>query len=542
MSKKRSNLNRFALLALPLFLSCASNVDFTSPTPIPSGIVGKSWQTPYFVDDGLYTPLVLTPSAALWSFDAALSDNTLQVAATWHDANETVYRGYGRLYAESTGWSTAASAHFTQIATDGSTDLRAVTLASAAGGIFAAQFFGGTNTDGVSALYNTTYWHTYSAVSLSTIPTITAASNLIQGPRAVSTLDAQKRGYVFFIGGDNSGDVYGTTWQSTNDQGIATSLQNISNGAAAPASGVTTLFDGSTRVCVTYELSSTSLLYAKCFDASQATLPNLGATSAAQISAARVAGHETATDEAGNIMAVFYQLVGNEYHLFSNLASSGTWAASTTQVDSGMDAGYSAPSPSTSGTAIAGARPGVAHVGAGRFLAVWVGINTTASPMLTQLYSSLYTPGSGWSTASAISGTQEPYASTPHPQGLHVFGNGHDNAGFALNKIYTSQAIGSVAASTPDIYPESAQVRVTQIGRWQTLQGWLPVTTVGNYCYTTGSGSFPTNIAQTDASCNQRPKGLMFTDGNSLVFYPDRDNNTSATSNGNRRLAVIEFK
>jgi hypothetical protein len=526
--------------ALGGLAGCASQVEFNSPSPLGRGVSGKAWRAPIYADGGLYTPDALTPAQALMAFDATSSGTTIQVAGTWHDQASSVYTGQALRYVDGAGFSTPGPA-YGPIASNGGVSFGFPTIMSGPGGLFAAAFFeaaGGTSA--VSALFTGNSWLNYpTAATLGLRPHLDpTTNNLINGPRVVSTMDRLGRGFVFFADsadGVTLNRVRFAGWQTANTSGIDSTLQDVSGADVSDLGGLTARFDGIKFACVTYELSATPSLEVKCVDISLGGAFDFAGATSTTLSSDAMAGHESATDGAGGIMSVFYQSSGGEYHVYANLGVNGAFEASPTRIDTALGdgeyAGYLAPSPTT----IPGARPGVAHVGGGRFLAIWAGVEADSGYGRTQLFSALYTPATGWAPAAAIPGTHDFYSTTPHPQGLSVYGNGDGNAGFALNMIYTTDAIGPNAAVLPEIYAESAQARVTMVGRWQQDNGWLAPATVGNVCYLPA-------MAAADGRCSHRPKGVMFPSGNTVVLYMDRDNYVNAPSVGNYRLMATEFK
>jgi hypothetical protein len=511
---RRGRLILAAAVSGTLALSgCAVSVDFRSPGPLGTGVTGKSWQLPRYVDAEVFTPSGQSQPNLVIDFDAAVSGTSAQLVGTWVDPTTGIYKGYGRLYQDSSGWSDLG-ASFGQIASDGANSLAYCSAAGGPDGLFMANFLSlSTAGHGASAAYSGGSWtiHTNNT-ALTTIPapTYATSANLTSGPQVTSVMDSSGRGFVFFA---DAAGVWEGQWALATSTGLSPALNAASSGAISSNSGLTARFDGVNRVCVTYELGAGPALKATCQNVSSAGAFTFDPSSAETIQAINVAGHESATDGAGKIMVVYYAGTGTSFHVYASLGASGAWSAAGTQIDAAMASGYVAPSPSGS-TQITGARPGVAYVGNGQYLAVWAGIN--ASSKTTQLYSSFYDPTTGWSAAAAIPETLEQYTSLPHHQSIHVFGNGDGNAGYAANKVYTDS-----------LYAEANGVRVTEVARWQIDEGWLEPEAFGNFCYNASGVA--------DATCNRRPTGVMLPSGNTLVFFQDRDNS------GNRRLAVVEF-
>ena len=153
---------------------CAANLTFDSPSPLGSGVEGKSWQVPYFVDTPLYIPeaLNVSPSFALdMDFAAATSGNNIQLVGSWWDASTALpsptYRGYGRLYQDGIGWS-GLGPNFGQIASDIANSFSSVTVAASTNGLYMSSFFDGLSGlpfnsnsplfDGASAYYSGNGW------------------------------------------------------------------------------------------------------------------------------------------------------------------------------------------------------------------------------------------------------------------------------------------------------------------------------------------------------------------------------------------------
>jgi hypothetical protein len=513
--------------------ACAPSIDFNSPTALAEGVRGKVWHAPYWVDQGLYTPAALSSNQLIRAFDAAVSGTQAQVVGTWRDQNQTDYAGFARRYVDGQGWIEAAPTQI--ISSAGVASMGFPTVAGGPGGLFAASFLGAAAGNSYSAYYGGGTWHAFSQSNASNYPTYDATDDLLNGPRIVTTMDSVGRGYSFYASGTANGLLRARGWQIANPGGLDAADTTVSAGISVrTASGLSARFDGTKYVCVSYEDAADELLKAACVDVTAGGTIDFNAATSVSISSTNVAGHETATDGAGNILAVYYQGT-TSLHVYARFLSAGAASGSATRIDSAMDSTYLAPSSAT----IPGARPGVAYLGSGKYLAVWVGVDSSSTPKATQLYSAVYDPTTGWGAAAAISGTYDPYSATPHAQGLHVFSNGNGNAGYALNKIYTSQAIAPYTAATPDIYAETAKVRRLQVARWQTDTGWLTVTDLGNYCYKYTAAS--PNIADAQGLCSHRPTGVILPSGDTLVFFMDRDNYTAATSKGNFRLGVAEF-
>jgi hypothetical protein len=515
--------------------ACGAPGEFLSSyTPSSSAIAGRSWRAPYFLDTAALPLKAYAQPLLFASWDAAASVSAygtrIQLAATWLDPLTGLYRGGIRLFDESRGWASPGLASGTLAIDTASFGFPSV--AAGPKGSFLVTFFGAAAGRSLSASFAPSSaggaWTASSLnTGLSSYPDFSAAQARGAGPYVRTAMDDAGAGYVFFSGATGAGPLYLSTWSSSSSTGISTSLQAASGGASLQArSGLTALNDGGGQVCYTFETASASL-QAACIASSSGTL---GALST--VSSGLVAGHEVAADGAGGLMAVFYQQSGSAYRVYASLRSGGAWS-SPTQIDSLMPTGYAAPPPTGSG-AIPGARPGVAYVGSCKYLAVWVGVNTVGAS--TQLFYSAYDPASGWAAAQGVPGTLEAYLTIPHAQALAVFGNGDGNAGFALNHIHATEAIGGVAATLPT-YLESDQVRNIKAARWQTQVGWLPVTTMGNLCYIYGAGNTATN-----PQCTHRPQGFVLASGRTLVFYADRDDYTGSLISGNVRIAVGEFR
>jgi hypothetical protein len=539
---KRRGSVRTALLALAsatLLTGCAASVTFTSPDGLTQGVRDKSWKTPSFVDSALYPVGTQSGKLLVNDFDAVASGTSLQLVASWLDPlTASTYRGYARLYEQDAGWSGLGSLGFGQIAIDGTQSFTSLSVAADADGFFMANLFAGTPSDGASAGYDDGEWTlATNNTGLAQIPSGAGAT--------VSAMDDQGRGYVFF---SNVTAVWQSAWSIDDANGLDPTLNQVSATAPPAGSSITARFDGSSHVCVTYE-SATSELLAGCEDVSGAG-PFDFASIEAQTLATDVAGHDTATDSEGGVMAVYYTGSSDDYQVYAQLGSGGDFTAATpTRIDDQGDA-YGAPWPS--GTyAIPGAKPGVAYVGDGRYLAVWVGVNAAASPPATQLYSNLYDPSSGgWQGASAIDGTRDSFSATqgrPHAQGLTVFGNGDGNAGYALNKIHTSDDIGGThdGGSEPDVYPEDAQVRVLEANRWQENTGWLGATTFYDFtCFNLLDSASPWLAATSSGAgtdCARRPVGVILPSGDTFVFFQAQDGAGSGLVPGNRRLGLAVF-
>lgn len=541
-----ATIPRAAVLSLAAAIAtlpgCAVSVDFTAPDYSP-GVEGKSWQAAYFVDEPLYPSgfQSISDDAApnnrlAYDFDAVSSGSAIQLVGSWWDRSTTgTYRGYARYYSEDDGWSALSSTGFGQIATDSATSFTSVSVAADTAGLFMANLFTTAGPDSASAYFSDAAW---------TLKTNN--SGLAAAPTAglVSVMDAQSRGFVFFA--DGAG-----VWQSEWTQGSTTGLSSTQNavytGATRAGSALTARFDG-THACVTYETAA-GLLQGNCKDVSASSGAFAWSAAAAQSISSSVAGHDTATDGEGGIMAIFYRGSGTTYHVYASLASSGTWPSTVTQIDD-QDDGFTAPWP-TGTAAIAGARPGVAYLGSGRYLAVWVGVDTSTSPPGTQLYSNLYDPAlGGWQGASSIDGTEDSFSAThntPHAQILSVFGNGDGNAGYALNKIHTTDAIGGThPGGATEMYPETAQVRVLEVNRWQEDEGWLGATSYAdNPCfnlYDAASPSLADDASGSGADCTHRPVGVILPSGRTFVFFQAQDGYRSGLVPGNRRVAVAVFE
>ncbi len=528
---------------------CAASLDIISPSPLGDGVRGKTWRTPAFADELLFPKTSYTTSNLVNSWDVAKYGSTAQLVATWHDPAQTFHKGFARQYIDGTGGA-ALGPLFGVIASDTTNDIGYCSVAAGPGGMFMANFINATVTGrAASSLFTGAAWQPFSVAT--TMPVLSHAdydSTADQiAPRAKSLFDKIGRGYVFFVNDSGAGQVYYSSWESAGTNGIdpaAVSMSGAADAAAniiTPQSPFTAIFDGSKYVCVTYELNATSALRSRCVDATDQSAIDFTAAPMATVSTDLMAGHDTATDGAGKIMAVFYQTDGTNYRTYASLFSNAAWSTPVA-IDGATTSTYMSPSP-TGGTApLPGARPGITYVGSGRYLAVWVGLTPSSSPKTTALISATYDPSTGWGAAAVIPGTPEAYYTTPHPQALTVFGNGNNNAGYALNKIYTDQTSSSISGS---VYQESFGVRVTQVARWHKDNGWLTVTNTGNYCYNfSGTAGFPASIGSgtLDGVCSHPPVALMFSSGNSIVFYGDRDDYTSATSTGNRRISAIEFK
>jgi hypothetical protein len=135
----------------------------------------------------------------------------------------------------------------------------------------------------------------------------------------------------------------------------------------------------------------------------------------------------------------------------------------------------------------------------------------------------------------------------PHPRTLTVFGNGDGNAGYALNKIHTSDNIGGTnTGSTPAVYPEAAHARMLEVNRWQEDEGWVGATTLSDTaCFNSYDSTYPWLAADNSgdgADCAHRPLGVIFPSGDTLVFYQSQDGFSSGFVPGNRRIAVVSFE
>lgn len=527
---------------LCLLSGCAASIEFDGEF-VSNGVTGKSWQTPYFVDAPIYQPGAQSRSELVKDFDVALFGTKAQVVASlWDPLTTSTYRGYARLYEDAVGWS-PFGADFGQIATDGTNSLTSVTVSVDPDGLFMANLFTAAPTlRSASAGYVADDGWELTA-------TTTVHLNVPAGPgSAVSAMDADGNGYVFFA---DAAAVWQSTWTEGSGNGLAAGLNPVYAGAIQAASSLTARFDGVGQVCATYEDATGSLL-ANCENVTGAGPFTFGSPDTISASGAEtVAGHDTATDGEGGIMAVFYRGSGTDFHVYSSLATNGVWPTAITQIDDQSD-DFGAPWPTASGSYfIAGARPGVAYVGDGRYLAVWVGVDVVASPPATQLYSNLYDPAAGgWQGAAAIDDTEDSFSTTegkPHAQSLTVFGNADGNAGYALNKIHTSDNIGGTnTGSTPAVYPEDAQVRMLEVNRWHEDDGWVGAKTFTDFaCFNEFDATYPWLAkagSGADADCTHRPVGVIFPSGNALVFFQAQDGFSSGSVPGNRRVGVVAFE
>jgi hypothetical protein len=536
-------------LGLGIFSGCANMVQFGSATPLGAGVQGKFWQPPTFVDDELYIPAAQAPNGGLVrDFSAASYGDQLQLIGSWFDSGTaSLYRGYARSYTDGAGWA-ALGPEFSQVAAD-TNAYYTTSLAVGPGGLFMANFL--TTSGGASASYSGSGWQRYLNTTGGAFPNPGSATR----PGA-SVMDSLGRGYLFYTNGTR---LYETPWALADPNGFSISANDVSGAGIEATANVTARFDGVTQVCATYEMS-TSELKASCQNiACAAPFTFTGTHPTIDTS---VVGHDSATDGEGHIMVVYYR--GSHVYAKMGISSgscgylSEAWSSNRVRIDTQSD-GYLAPS----SDAVAfpnGSRPGVTYLGSGRYLAAWIGVNSSAHT--TRVYSSVFDPDYGWQDNSNSNpdslqymsitppNDSDSYTTVAHAQTLTAFSNGQGNAGIAVTTI--------VATAATSIYPEDAHVRSIAVNRWQEDVGWTgmnnfgPViegglsTTPGTTCFNLLEGTRAADGSGDGDDCNHPPVGVILPSGTSLVFFQAQDNYPKASGSdiipGNRRLSVTEFR
>ncbi len=517
----RSFIKGISALASLLLLApaCSKIVSFDSPSPLGAGIAGKNWQAETFVDSSLFNSTYSTPILVA-DFSAASSESSLQLAANFYNPSTSLYQGYARLYQDGTGWS-ALGPQFTAIAQD-TQSFSLSSILAAPGGIFWAVFM--DPLPNAFIVENPT--GTWNAAATSSIhplnsPSFYQTADLESEPVFATAADSLGIGYAAYI--DSTSHLDAGSWQAANPN--FSSIMQLDS-MLASHSGITLLFDGKSNICVTYETSTGSnTLNARC-GSTTGSNPFPGSSTAFTYQDTGVMGHASAVaPELGAIMLVYYKVNGSTAELYGAmidyngvpLSNPSNISLIAQQIDQNMPTGFATENFNHNGNPNA-PRPGIAYLGNGTFIAVWVGDNGSG---YTALFYSLYTvSNSGWSTPAEISGTLQPYVSNePAPRGLSVFANGNGNAGFAMT------------------FAETSKIFETMVDRFQIDNLWLDPQYYADGIYggSNGNGCNPQTTTYL-ASCTHPPVGVILTSGDTVVLFQDQDNL------GNYRLAEGEFR
>jgi hypothetical protein len=532
--------------------ACGPSVeDFTSPGALGDGVMGKQWQTPYFLDGNLYAPGSQSSANLFKGYDAVAVDaQTIQLGVTFKDPLSGLNKAYAREYVDGAGWAPAGS-NFLIAAADGGTSLPMPAIGTGQGLVLLA----GISTGAIAVAENSNgAWEpsTPGAAGLTPVIPTAPTSDLFSTPNAVALIDSLGRGYLFMMTTNaGSGVPAVSIWQPASAPAALVAL----DGTVSTTNKIfAARYDGSKYICVTFEApASSSILKAAC---GSTLLSNFTTTTSAISTGGTTNGHDLATDGAGGFMALYYLKDSTtHYHVYAASGSAGTWNTQTQLDGAAASTVFGAPEEGD----LSGARPGIAYLGGGSYMAGWVGVDTTL--LTTQLYYSIYTPGTGWSLASTvdialpfssttsvvsnITNQQASYqAARPPHRAIHVFSNGDGNAGIAANlacgAITSTPGVSAVATAACGTISGATGVpekRYLYVNRWQSQNGWIAPAEVGNGC----SVSSPSGYI----GCTQRPTGVILPSGTTVVVYGDQDTENGGggvTAVGNSRLAGVEFR
>lgn len=514
------NDEKLLWLALSTVLAACSPevVEFKSPSPLAEGMRGKVWADSFYLDPNPTNPSVNASSSTVAGFDFVGAGDSAMLAASFYDSTTAKFIGYARRYSESSGWNSAGP-DFTVVASSTNSLGHTAITASPGGSAFLATFFEAASAEARTAA-RYTYWlpqQTMTAAS-SAAPSYATASSTAYGPAITTSFDAVGKAYTFYHADAlASAHVTYQVWEPASGMSSSSQQQVLSAYTATPTTNyrrVRSVFDGKQKVCVFAEDASytaaTRRIYVRCLDTAGSTLatpsftPTISAVPTA-LSDADTAGFDAAADGEGNIVAVFYQVMSGKWHLGSSVCRNGVWDKVPTQVSGAVGNGFQALPSAVSGDLQIS--PGIAHIGSGNFVAVWTSINTSTKK--SGLYYAVYDKAKGWLEAKSFGGTSD-YTTTPPYGALHVFSNGKDQAGVAVN--YTSDEAGR---------------HKVLVSRFQTVEGWETPVLKGNGCIP---------AANTTSYCTGRPAGAVLTSGLAVVVYQDQD------ASGRFRLAGMEYK
>ncbi|MBL7714709.1 MAG: hypothetical protein JNL01_04520 [Bdellovibrionales bacterium] len=483
-------------------MACTKVVLFETKDPQSDGIRGKYWRQASYLELNANSPST-TALRSFHNFDIASAGTEAQLTATFYDAGLARFIGYGRLYADGLGWSNPGG-DFASVAASSTAGVNLSYTAIAGGpGQFWLSVFQTNQAAGSQRLMtglNNGMWQTAQQTAAGTFGKqyVTTTDETPGNPISV-TFDAVGRAYIGVVD-QAAGTVQLHRWT----QNVGIDQTNV--GQVATNNQVKLVFDGSRWVCA-YSQDNTALdvLVQQCYDTTLTLAWNSsGATLPTPVSDLALSnrGFDAATNGNGTIVTVYNEFyLGVLNHVFARFTSDGVPVGSSgTAISTGMPSGYEVSN-------LNGASPQVVYLGDNRFGAAWIGIDT-ASQLSAVFYSEYYF--GNWSTPEMIAPAMT-YTTAPHYQSFHLFSNGDNNAGIAINYLTTGTTAGA---------------RQIQVARYHVNHGWLSSSTYGEGCPATGVGV---------AVCSMRPKGVILSSGTSVVVFGD-------LFGGLYRLGGAEFK
>lgn len=490
-----------AAVGLLALSGCSKLATFEARDPQSDGIRGKYWRPATYLEVNPNSPSV-TGTRSFHTFDLAGAGEEAQLTASLYDAGAAKFIGYGRLYTDGSGWSLPGGDFASVAAAAGAVNFGYTGVAGGPGKFWLSLF----QTDEVAGsqrlhtALNNGSWQTQQITAAGTFgPQFVTTADQTAGNPVSMTFDAVGRAYIGVVD-QTLGTVQLHRW--TQNAGI----DQTNVGQVASNNQVKLVFDGSRWVCAySQDGGALDVLVQQCYDTTLSLAWNSsGQTLPSPISdlALSSLGFDVASDGAGMLVAVYNEFyLGVLNHVAARFITDGTpMGTSGTFISTGMPVGYEVSN-------LNGASPQIVYLGDHRFGAAWIGVNSGTQE--TSVFYSEYYFGS-WSTPTQIVAA-ETYVTAPKHQSFHLFSNGNNNAGIAINYLTTGTTTGD---------------RKIKVARYHTNHGWMASETYGEGCAATGAGV---------GVCTMRPKGAILSTGTSVVVFGDR-------YGGNYRLGGIEFK